>query len=69
MEQKKISDKKVELSVDMSTKNAWETSITTYLNDIPFSYVGRGEQCLVKTKLALSNKNSIRSEYNITRRT
>ena len=54
----KISDKKVELSVDMSTKSAWETSITTYLDDIPFSYIGRGEQCLVKTKLALSHKKS-----------
>ena len=58
IEQKKISDKKVELSVDLSTKTAWETSITTYLEDIPFSYIGRGEQCLVKTKLALSHKKS-----------
>lgn len=58
IEQKKISDKKVILSVDMSTKTAWETSIITYLDDIPFSYIGRGEQCLVKTKLALSHKKS-----------
>lgn len=53
-----ISEKKVELSVDMSTKTAWETSITTYLNGIPFSNIGKGEQCLVKTKLALSHKKS-----------
>jgi putative ATP-dependent endonuclease of OLD family len=58
IEQKEISDKRVELSVDMSTKNAWETSITTYLDAIPFSYVGRGEQCLVKTKLALSHRKA-----------
>jgi putative ATP-dependent endonuclease of OLD family len=58
IEQKKISDKKVELSVDMSTKTAWETSITTYFDDIPFSYIGRGEQCMIKTKLALSRKKS-----------
>lgn len=58
IEQKEISDKKVELSVDMSTKTAWETSITTYLDDIPFSHIGRGEQCLVKTKLALSHKKA-----------
>jgi putative ATP-dependent endonuclease of OLD family len=58
IEQKQISEKKVELSVDMSTKNAWETSITTYLDDIPFSYIGRGEQCLVKTKIALSHKKA-----------
>ncbi len=58
IEQEKISEKKVELSVDMSTRTAWETSITTYLDDIPFSYIGRGEQCLVKTKLALSHKKA-----------
>ncbi len=58
IEQKKISEKKVELSVDMSTKTAWETSITTYLDDIPFTCIGRGEQCLVKTKLALSHKKA-----------
>ena len=53
-----ISDKKVELSVDMSTKTAWETNITTYLDGIPFSCIGKGEQCLVKTKLALTHKKS-----------
>ena len=58
IEQMKISDKKVKLSVDMSTRTAWETSITTYLNDIPFSNIGRGEQCLIKTKLALSQKKA-----------
>ncbi len=58
IEQKKISEKKVELSVDMSTRTAWETSIITYLDDISFSYIGRGEQCLVKTKLALSHKKT-----------
>lgn len=58
LKQKHISDKKVELSVDVSTKTAWETSLTTYLDDIPFNYSGRGEQCLVKTKLALSHKKS-----------
>lgn len=58
LKQKQISDKKVELSVDVSTKNAWETSLTTYLDDIPFNCSGRGEQSLVKTKLALSHKKS-----------
>jgi putative ATP-dependent endonuclease of OLD family len=58
LKQKQISDKKVELSVDMSTKTAWETSLTTYLDEIPFNYAGRGEQCLVKTRLALSHKKS-----------
>ena len=53
-----ISDKKVELSVDLSSKNAWETTLTTYLDDVPFHHVGKGEQCIIKTKLALSHKKS-----------
>ena len=54
----KISDKKVELSVELSSKNAWESSLMTYLDDIPFHYIGKGEQCLVKTKLALGHKKA-----------
>jgi putative ATP-dependent endonuclease of OLD family len=54
----KISDKDVSLSVELSSKNAWETSLTTYLDDIPFHFIGKGEQCLVKTKLALGHKKS-----------
>jgi putative ATP-dependent endonuclease of OLD family len=54
----KISKKDVKLSVDLSSKNAWETSLMTYLDDIPFHYIGKGEQCIVKTQLALKHKKS-----------
>lgn len=54
----KISEKDVKLSVDLSSKNAWETSLMTYLDDIPFQNIGKGEQCIVKTKLALGHKKS-----------
>lgn len=54
----KISEKDVTLSVDLSSKNAWETSLMTYLDDIPFHNIGKGEQCIVKTKLALGHKKS-----------
>lgn len=30
----------------------------TYLNGIPFHYIGKGEQCLVKTQLALGHKKA-----------
>jgi putative ATP-dependent endonuclease of OLD family len=53
-----ISNKDVRLSVDLSSRNAWESSLMTYLDDVPFHYVGKGEQCVVKTKLALSHKKS-----------
>ena len=49
-----ISSKKIKLSVELSSKNAWESSLMTYLDDVPFHYIGKGEQCMVKTKLALS---------------
>jgi putative ATP-dependent endonuclease of OLD family len=54
----KISDKKVELSVELSSKNAWENSLMTFLDNVPFHYIGKGEQCLVKTKLALGHKKA-----------
>ena len=54
----KISEKKVELSVELGSKNAWESSLMTYLEDIPFHYIGKGEQCIVKTKLALGHKKA-----------
>ncbi|WP_185218055.1 ATP-dependent nuclease [Sphingobacterium mizutaii] len=54
----KISDKKVELSVELSSKNAWESSLMTYLENVPFHYIGKGEQCLIKTKLALGHKKA-----------
>ena len=53
-----ISEKEVKISVGMSTKTAWEKSLMTYLDDIPFSFTGKGQQCLMKTKLALSDTRS-----------
>ncbi|MDR2652240.1 MAG: AAA family ATPase [Prevotellaceae bacterium] len=54
----KISNKKVELSVELSSKNAWESSLITCIEDIPFHFIGKGEQCLIKTKLALGHKKA-----------
>jgi putative ATP-dependent endonuclease of OLD family len=54
-----ISNKSIELSVDMSSKNAWETTLTTYLDSVPFHYIGKGEQAIVKTKIALAHKKAL----------
>ncbi|MEI4482622.1 MULTISPECIES: ATP-dependent nuclease [unclassified Phyllobacterium] len=54
----KISRKKVSISVDMSSHNAWENSLMTYIEDVPFHYIGKGEQCIVKTRLALSSRKN-----------
>lgn len=53
-----ISNKSLEISVDLSTQNAWETSLMTYLEKVPFHYIGKGEQSIIKTALALSHKKS-----------
>lgn len=57
-----LSDKKVELSVELLSKNAWENSLTTYIDAVPFKHVGKGEQCLVKTELALNSNKSKKAE-------
>lgn len=54
----KISDKKVHISADLSSKNTWESGLITYLNDIPFHFIGKGEQSVVKTNLALAHNKT-----------
>jgi putative ATP-dependent endonuclease of the OLD family len=54
----KITEKKLSISVDLSTQNSWETTLMTYLDEIPFHQIGKGEQCIIKTNLALGNRKS-----------
>ena len=56
--QGEVTNKKIHLSVDLSSNMAWESSLTTFLDNMPFSNIGRGEQCLVKTGLALRHKKA-----------
>lgn len=57
-----IVDGQVSLSVDLGTKNAWESSFITQLNDVPFGYIGKGSQCVIKTELALSQKQALNAQ-------
>jgi len=59
----KVSNKTLSISVDLSTQNSWETTLMIYLDDIPFHQIGKGEQCIIKTNLALADKKS--SDANI----
>jgi putative ATP-dependent endonuclease of OLD family len=54
----KVTEKTVSISVELSSKNAWESSLTTYLADIPFHYIGKGEQSIIKTNLALAHNKT-----------
>ncbi|MBN2835163.1 MAG: AAA family ATPase [Candidatus Delongbacteria bacterium] len=58
IEKSKLTDKKLNISVDLSTQNSWETSLMTYLDKVPFHQIGMGEQCIVKTNLALEHHKS-----------
>jgi len=53
-----ITDKEVSISVDMSMRNSWDTVLMTYIDKIPFPQVGKGEQCIIKTNLALSHQRT-----------
>lgn len=52
-EEFKISDKKTVVSIDTSAKASWDSTLSLYLNDIPFRFIGKGEQNSIKTKLAI----------------
>lgn len=54
----KISNRDVKIDIDLPARNAWECALMTYLDDIPFHFIGKGEQCIVKTKLALAHKKA-----------
>ena len=53
-----ISDKKISLSAELLSKYAWENSLMTYIDEVPFHYIGKGEQCVIKTRLALADKKA-----------
>jgi len=53
-----ISDQEISLSEEWLSKNTWENSLMTYINKVPFHYIGKGEQCIIKTRLALADKKA-----------
>lgn len=55
----KLTDKEITLAVEVVTKNAWISSLVAELDKVPFSFLGQGEQSIVKTELALNRKKSL----------
>jgi putative ATP-dependent endonuclease of OLD family len=51
-----ISDKKFSLSIDISSRTAWESSLVPHLDDFPIQYVGKGDQSVLKIMLALQRQ-------------
>jgi putative ATP-dependent endonuclease of the OLD family len=50
-----VTAKTLTLSMDMSARATWDSSIAAHLDDIPFDSVGKGEQCRVQMKLAIES--------------
>jgi ABC-type multidrug transport system ATPase subunit len=51
-----VTDRSLSLSIDISQRSAWESSLVPHLDDLPFDYVGKGEQSCLKILLALNRK-------------
>ncbi|MFA7156992.1 MAG: AAA family ATPase [Bacilli bacterium] len=51
---KEITDKDINISVDVSGKTKWETAMSLYVDQVPFKYIGMGEQNSIKMKMALN---------------
>ncbi len=51
-----VSDKDLTLSIDISRRFTWESSLVAHLDDLPFPFIGKGEQNAVKTLLAIGRK-------------
>lgn len=51
-----ITNKELAVAVDVSTKSNWESALTSYLDEVPFSYAGQGEQSSIKMRLALETQ-------------
>jgi len=55
---KDITDKNMNISVDISAKSSWDMALSLYLDEIPFNFMGKGEQNSIKAKLSLKTKTN-----------
>lgn len=53
-----ISHKDLTVSLDVSQKTNWDSNLTSYLNEIPFNHIGKGDQNVLKMVLALERKKA-----------
>lgn len=51
-----ITTKNLSISIDVSQKSNWETNLIPHLDDLPFQFIGKGEQNALKVMLALERK-------------
>lgn len=51
-----VSDRSLSLSIDLSQRSTWESSLAPHLDELPLPFIGKGEQNRLKVLLALSRK-------------
>lgn len=51
-----VSNRELSLSIDVSQRSSWEAGLVPHLDDLPFAYVGKGEQSTLKILLALNRR-------------
>lgn len=51
-----LTDRELSLAIDISQRYTWESSLVAHLDDLPFQFIGKGEQNALKTLLAISRK-------------
>lgn len=57
-QQAKVANGTVTLSADLPSKNDWEDELATFVDQVPFSHIGKGEQSALKTKLAIHHRRA-----------
>lgn len=53
-----LTNKNISIAVELGSNNAWEKSLITLVDETPFHEIGKGEQNIIKTNLALAHHKS-----------
>lgn len=48
-----VSDKTLTIGIDATAHSGWESGVLPYLDDVPITMIGKGEQTSIKVKLAI----------------
>ena len=48
-----LTDRELSLAIDISQRYTWESNLAAHLDDLPFQFIGKGDQNAVKTLLAI----------------
>lgn len=56
--QKYVNHEDASVSLDPTSKNSWDSHLSVYFKEIPFNYVGKGLQTILKTNVSLSSKKT-----------